>query len=239
VRTDLHTDRGPFVTAVFVAAMVLAAPRIGGAQGPAVRPDSTTSAPTETKVDPWYPEGSVRIRGKRYSLFVGATYTWFMNGNARARFGQGRWSPSFELYRPQRHGLSPLLEVNDTRMAAADSTARVFAVSAGVRYRPVDAEPSRWLALSVGLAAGPRVVRISGLERTTVVGVHAQVAVEVLRTARVTVRYDAVPTVHRTRLSTMSLGTALRLPPYGKGRPRRKLRDTSVAATCAGAACAR
>jgi len=192
-----------------------------------------------TKEDVWYPEGFVRIRGKRYSLFVGATYTWFMNGNSRARFGQGTWSPSFELYRPQRHGLSPLLELNDTRIAAADSTARVFAVSAGVRYRPVDAEPSRWLALSVGLAAGPRVVRISGLERTTVFGVHAQVGVEILRTARVTVRYDALPTVHRTRLSAMSLGTALRLPPYGKGRPRSEPRDTSVAATCAGAGCAR
>jgi hypothetical protein len=235
----MRTDRDPFVTMVFIIAFALTAPRVGGGQGPAVRPDSTALAPAVAGDDAWYPEGPVRIRGKRYSLFVGATYTWFMNGNSRARFGEGTWSPSFELYRPQRHGWSPLLELNDTRIASTDSTARVFAASAGVRYRPVDAEPSRWLALSVGLAAGPRVVRISGLERTTVFGIHAQVGVEILRTARVTVRYDAVPTVHRTRLSTMSLGTALRLPPYGKERPRREPRDTSVVATCARAGCAR
>jgi hypothetical protein len=235
----MRTDRDPFVTMMFIIALALTAPRVGAGQGPTVRPDSTAPAPAVAGDDAWYPEGPVRIRGKRYSLFVGVTYTWFMNVDSRARFGQGTWSPSFELYRPQRRGLSPLLEVNDTRVAASDSMARVFAVSAGIRYRPVDVASSRWLALSVGLAAGPRVVRISGLERTTVFGIHAQLGVEILRTARVTVRYDALPMVHRTRLSAMSLGTAIRLPPYGKGRPRSEPRDTSVVATCAGARCAR
>ncbi len=237
--TDMHTDRRPFITAVFVAALVLAAPQTGGGQGPAVRPDSTNATTAATKEDRWYPEGFVRIRGKRYSLFVGATYTWFMNGNSRSRFGQGTWSPSFELYRPQRRGYSPLFEINDTRIAADDSTARIFAVSAGIRYRPVDAEASRWFALSFGVTAGPRVARIAGFERTTVGGISAQVGVEILRTARVTARYDALPMVHGTRLSAMSLGTAVRLPPYGKGRSHSEPRDSSGAATCAGTGCAR
>lgn len=243
MRTDLRTDCDPLVIAVFVAALALAAPQSCRGQGPVVRPDSTNLPPTVTTDDGWYPEGLVRIRGKRYSLFVGATYTWFVNGASRARYGQGTWSPSFELYRPQHRGFSPLFELNGTRIASEDSTAHIFAASVGVRYRPVDAERSRWLMIHFGLAAGPRVARLSGLEQTTVSGVSAQVGLEVLRTARVTARYDALPTVHGARLSAISLGAAFRLPPYGGGRSpaesREKLRETSRAATCAGTGCAR
>lgn len=245
--TDLRTDRRPLITAVLVAALALAAPKVGGGQGPAVPQDSTNSAPAARTSDAWYPEGFIRIRGKRYSLFVGATYTWFVNGASRSRFGQGTWSPSFELYRPQHHGVSPLFELNGTRIASDDSSARIFAVSAGVRYRPVDADASRWLALAVGVAAGPRVARISGWERTTVPGVSAQLGLEVLRTARVTVRYDALPVVHGTRLSAISLDAAFRLPPYRRGSSRSEAtpgagtepRKTSRVATCAGTGCAR
>lgn len=239
MRTDMRTDRHPFVTAAFVVALSLAAPQSGDGQGPAARSDSTTPAPAVATEDVWYPEGFVRIRGKRYSLFVGATYTWFMHGESRARYGQGTWSPSFELYRPQRRGYSPLLELNDTRIASDDSTARVFAASVGIRYRPVDAERSRWLAFSIGVAGGPRVARISGRERTTVFGVSAQVGVELLRTARLTARYEALPTVHGAQLSTLSLGTAVRLPPYGGGGSRGESHHRSHAATCAGTGCAR
>lgn len=239
MRTDMRTDRHSLVTAAFVAALALAAPQAGIGQGPAARPDSTNATSAVTTGDGWYPEGFVRIRGKRYSLFVGATYTWFVNGTSRARFGQGTWSPSFELYRPQHHGFSPLFELNGTRIASEDSTARVFGASVGVRYRPVDAERSRWLVLSVALAAGPRVARISGLERTTLPGASAQVGLEVLRTARVTVRYDALPTVHGARLSAISLDAAFRLPPYGRRHARRVAQQTSSAATCAGTGCAR
>jgi len=239
VRTDPCTDRRPFITAVFVAALALAAPQAGIGQGPAARSDSTTPVPAVTKADAWYPEGFVRIRSKRYSLFVGATYTWFVNGESRSRFGQGTWSPSFELYRPQRHGFSPLLELNGTRIASDDSTARIFAVSVGVRYRPVDAERSRWFVLNAGIAVGPRVARISGLERITVGGVSTQVGLEVLRTARVTARYETLPTVHGVRLSTFSLGTAVRLPPYGGGGSRGESHGRSHAATCGGTGCAR
>ncbi len=237
--TDMRTDRHPFVTAAFVVALSLAAPQSGDGQGPAVRSDSTTPAPAARTKDAWYPEGSVRIRGKRYSFFVGANYTWFVNGASRSRFGQGTWSPSFELYRPQRHGFSPIIELNGTNIASGDSSARIFAASAGVRYRPADAEPSRWLVFSAGVAAGPRVARISGLERTTVPGVNAQIGLEVLRTARLTARYDALPTVHGTRLSAISLDAAFRLPPYGRRRARREAQQTSSDSTCAGTGCAR
>ena len=237
--TDMRMHRPPFVTAAFVAALALAAPQSGAGQGPEVRPDSTNSAPAATTEDGWYPEGLVRIRGKRYSLFVGATYTWFVNGESRSRFGQGTWSPSFELYRPQRRGYSPLLELNGTRIASGDSSARIFAVSVGVRYRPVDAERSRWFVLNAGVAVGPRVARVSGLERTTVGGVSAQVGVEILRTARMTARYEALPAAHGVHLSTLSLGTAVRLPPYRRGNSRDEVRDPSSAATCAGTGCAR
>lgn len=241
--TDMRTNRHPFVAAVFVAALALAAPQAGLGQGPASQPDSTNQPPAVRTDDGWYPEGFVRIRGKRYSLFVGATYTWFVNGASRSRFGQGTWSPSFELYRPQYHGFSPIFELNGTRIASEDSTARVFAASVGVRYRPVDAEQSRWLVLHVGLAAGPRVARVSGLEQTTVPGASAQVGLEVLRTARVTARYDALPVVHGARLSAISFNAAVRLPPYGGGRSpsasREKSRDEPRAATCASTGCAR
>ena len=237
--TDMRTNRHSLVTAVFVAALALAAPQIGLGQGPASQPDSTNQPPAVRTDDGWYPEGFVRIRGKRYSLFVGATYTWFVNGASRSRFGQGTWSPSFELYRPQRRGYSPLLELNGTRIASGDSTARIFAASVGVRYRPVDAERSRWFVLNAGVAVGPRVARVSGLERTTVGGVSAQVGVEILRTARVTARYEALPAVHGVHLSTLSLGTAVRLPPYRRGNSRNEVRDPSQAATCAGTGCAR
>lgn len=245
MRIDRCTNRPPLATAMLVAALALPAPQTGGAQGPEVRSDATTQALANTKPnasakeDTWYPEGFLRIRRKRYSLFVGATYTWFTSRSSRSRFGEGTWSPSFELYRPQRRGYSPLFELNGTRIASDDSTARVFAASVGVRYRPVDAERSRWLVLNVGIAAGPRVARISGREQTTVFGGSAQVGLEVLRTARVTIRYEALPTVHGMRLSTMSLGTALRLPPYGRGGLRDTSHHKSPVATCAGTGCTR
>lgn len=237
--TDMRTDRRPFITAMLVAAFSLASPTTCVGQGPAVPADSTTPAPATRTKDTWYPEGFVRIRGKRYSLFVGATYTWFVNGASRARFGQGTWSPSFELYRPQHHGFSPIIELNGTDIASDDSTARIFAVSAGLRYRHVDAEPSRWFVFSAALAAGPRFARISGFERTTMPGVSAQVGLEVLRTARVTARYDALPAVHGTRLSAISLDAAFRLPPYGRRRAHREAQQTASTATCAGTGCAR
>lgn len=220
MRTDMRTHRGPFVTMIFGMALALAAPQTGIGQGPAVRSDSTTPASTAKAEDAWYPEGPVQIRGKRYSFFVGATYTWFINGTSRSRYGQGQWSPSFELYRPQRHGYSPLVELNGTNIATSDSTARIFAVSVGIRYRPVDAERTRRFVLNAGLATGPRWARISGQEQTTVLGVSMQVGLEVLRIARVNLRYEALPAVHGARLSTMSLGTAVRLPPYGRGSSR-------------------
>lgn len=239
MQTSTRTDCDPFVTMVFVIALALAAPRTCGAQGPEVRPDSTTQAPAHTKPnasakdDTWYPEGFLRIRGKRYSLFAGASFTWFINGASRSRFGEGTWSPSFELYRPQRRGYSPLVELNSTRIASDDATARVFAASVGVRYRPVDAERSRPLVLSVGVGAGPRVARIAGREQATLFGATAQVGLEVLRTARVTLRYETLPTVHGARLSTRSLGTAIRLPPYGRGGSHVESRHRSPTATCA------
>ncbi|HEY3287488.1 MAG TPA: hypothetical protein VGJ96_10275 [Gemmatimonadaceae bacterium] len=236
---DVHRNRHSFVTTMCVAALALAVPQPGIGQGPATKSDSIVPAPATTTDDGWYPEGFVRIRGKRYSLLVGVTYTWFMDGAARVRFGQGTWSPSFELYRPQRRGYAPIFELNDSRIASADSTARIFAVSAGVRYRPVDAERSRALVLYVGVAAGPRVVRLSGFERTTVPGASVQLGVEVLRTARLTVRYEALPTVHRSRLSALTIGTALRLPPYGRRGSRTASRDQPHAATCAAVGCAR
>lgn len=239
MQTDMRTDRDPFVAVVFLIALALAAPRLGVGQGPAARPDSASPAPAAAKDDAWYPEGLVRIRGKRYSLFVGASYTWFTSPTSRSRFGEGIWSPSFELYRPQRRGYSPIFEFNDTRFATDDSSTRVLAASVGVRYRPVDAERSRWFVLNLGVAAGPRVARISGRERTTVFGTSVQVGLEVLRTARATMRYETLPPVHGTRLSTLSLGTAICLPPYGRRGLPVESQDMSPTATCAPPGCAR
>lgn len=245
MQTNKRTDRDPFVAMVFIIALAMAAPRVGVGQGPEVRSDSTNQAPTNTKPnasakeDTWYPEGFLRIRGKRYSFFAGASYTWYVNGASRSRFGQGKWSPSFELYRPQHRGYSPLFELNGSQFSSGDSTARVFAASVGVRYRPVDAERSRWLVLNMGIGAGPRVARISGRERTTIFGATAQVGLVVLRTARATIRYEALPMVHGVQLSTLSLGTAVRLPPYGRGGSRHESYGGSPAATCAAAGCAR
>ena len=219
MRTDMRADRRPLVAALFAVALALAAPCAGQESSPTPS-DSASPAPSAHPEDTWYPEGLVRIRGKRYSFFVGATYTSFMNANARGRFGQGTWSPTFELYRPQRHGYSPIVDVNGTQIAEADSSARIVAVSVGVRYRPVDADRARWVAFSAGVAVGPRFARISGLDRTTVGGVSVQVGLEVLRTARVTARYEALPTVHGVQLSTLSLGAAVRLWPHG-GRASR------------------
>lgn len=247
MRIDRCTDRPSLATALFIGALALAAPHTCGAQGPEVRSDSTNQAPASTKPkanasakeDTWYPEGFLRIRGKRYSFFAGASYSWYISGASRSRFGQGEWSPSFELYRPPRHGFSPIFELNGTETASGDSTARVLGASVGVRYRPMDAERSRWLVLSVGIAAGPRVARISGRQQTTLFGASAQVGLEVLRTARVTFRYELLPLVHGTRLSTMSLGTAVRLPPYGRHGSYVELQDRSPTATCAPTGCAR
>lgn len=245
MQTNKRTDRDPFVALVFIIALVLAAPRVGVGQGPEVHSDSANQAPTNrkpnasAKEDTWYPEGFVRIRGKRYSFFAGASYTRYVNGASRSRFGQGKWSPSFELYRPQHRGYSPLFELNGTSIDSDDSTARIFAASVGVRYRPVDAERSRRLVLSVGVAAGPRVARISGRQQTTVFGASAQVGIEVLRTARATLRYEALPMVHGVRLSTISLGTAVRLPPYGRHGSHVESQDSPPTATCAPNGCAR
>ena len=214
-----------------LAALALAAPSAMLSQDSTARADSPASAVGKSSEDRWYPEGFLRIRGKRYSLFVGATFTQFTNADSRTRFGAGTVSPTFELYRPQHGGFSPVLEFNDTRIESSDSLARVVAVSAGVRYRLVDAEPSRWLVPFVSIGAGPRWARVSGTERTAVFGAGIQVGVEVLRSVRLTTRYDALPGVFGHQLSAMAFGVAFRLPPYRRGNKQ--------SASCADAECAR
>lgn len=224
----------PILTASMLA---LTAPHSGSAQAPDVRNDTLIAPSVKPVDDQWYPEGLLRIRRKRYSIFLGATFTQFVNANARRRFGAGTLSPAVELYRPQHGGFSPVLEFNDTRIASDDATARIIAVTAGLRYRPVDAQPARWLVPYVSIGAGPRWVRTPGTARTTRFSGGSQVGLELVRTVRLTVRYDALPGVRGHQLSTMAFGIAGRLPPY-RAHARHAASDAS-AAPCAGTRCAR
>lgn len=194
--------------------------------------DSSAGARAGRRADCWYAEGSIRLRNKRYSLFTGATVTQFTSAAARSTYGWGSVSPVVELYRPQRRGLSPALEFSGTRIASDGRSAQVFAASVGVRYRPVDAERTRWIVPVASLTIGPRFARTSTDGRTTVGGAGASLGVEMLRTVRVAARYEGLAPVHGGHLSTIAFAAAVRLP-FPPRRARRELQGTPADAACA------
>jgi hypothetical protein len=194
--------------------------------------DSASRARAGRVPDCWYAEGSIRLRNKRYSLFTGATVTQFTSAAARAAYGWGSVSPVIELYRPQRRGVSPALEFSGTRIANEDQSAQVFAASVGVRYRPVDAERTKWMVPVASMTIGPRFARTSTAGRTTVGGAGVSLGVEMLRTVRIAARYEVLPPVHGGQLSTIAFAAAVRLP-FPHRRASREHQGTPTGAACA------
>jgi hypothetical protein len=236
-----HALAAPVVVGrVLLAAIAMALP---AASSPAVamppvvhfatwHADSSSRARAGRVADCWYAEGRFRLRSKRYSLFAGATVTQFTSASTRAVFGWGSVSPVIELYRPQRRGVSPALEFSGTRIANEAQSAQVFAASVGVRYRPVDAERTRWMVPIASMTFGPRFARTSTAGRTTVGGAGVSLGVEMRRTVRVAARYEVLPPVHGGRLSTIALAAAVRLP-FPPRRAARERQDPSTFTACA------
>jgi len=214
VPTDMRASPGVLTAAALAAVLLVAVSRGAAGQGPSVRPDTATSARRAGRSDCWYSEGAFRFRGQRYSFFVGASLTQFASAASRAAYGAGRLSPIFDIYRPRRRGLSPALEVNDLRIGKDAASARVVGVSVGVQHRPLDADPSRRFVPYYGVTVGPRFTRSSTSGRTTVGGLGTLLGIEIMRSVRLTMRYEALPAVFGERLSTVSFGAAFRLPPY-------------------------
>lgn len=218
MQTDLRPSTGIMRAFAVLALLVTAAPRGAAGQGPSMGPDTATEPRAKAGTDCWYAEGAFRFRGRRYSVFAGASVTQFTSAAARAAYGTSRLSPIIDIYRPRRRGLSPAFEVNDVRIGSDNATARVLGLSAGLLHRPLDAEPSRRFVPYYAVTVGPRFARTASSERTTVAGVGTLIGLELMRSVRLTVRHEALPAVFGRRLSTVSFGAAFRLPPY-RARP--------------------
>lgn len=208
-----------------LAMLALLSPRAGNAQATRAAADSAV-IPLGRWDDDWrYPEGWLRLGRKRFSIMAGATLTRFASSATRAGFGAGQLTPNIELYRPERRGLSPSLNLWGTSAASQAGRAGYFAATAGFRYQVVESDRRHGVVPFVGAAVGPYFTRTSASGRSTVLGANGSLGLEVLRTVRLVARYDFVPRVRGHDLSTMSLGFSVRVPPFVSRTTRLKMHD--------------
>lgn len=176
--------------------------------------------------DDWdFPEGRLRIAGRRFSLGLGASVSVFEDATARGQYGSHVVDPEITLYRPTRKGLTPDLGFVWVGLGRGDSAARYIAPTLGVRYAFVDGlERRRPLVPYASARLGPYFTRSSVEGSDTVLGVNASLGVEVSRRLSLEVRYDRVPCGKGPDLSTWSLTLIVPAPPWDSTAARAKMR---------------
>jgi hypothetical protein len=151
--------------------------------------------------DTVYPEGRVKVFGKRYSVFVGTGFYRPSSREARALFGSFNVKSAglasrvpFEvfLYRPKaRRG--PSLDFGflwKSLEAANGERVRVITPTAGLRAQLVN--PRRGIVPFVSLQVGPYFARTTNGTHLIYAGGNATVGFDIRRRAVVSARYDLV-----------------------------------------------
>jgi len=197
------------------------------AQAPPPAPADTPAIPAgEWDDDWWYPEGSIRLFGQRFSLMVGSTVTRFTSAAARSEFGTPNVDPSIDLYRPEvGAGLSADFDFLWTGITRTGKRAGFIAPTIGVRYAPLASTRDHWLVPFVGVHAGPYFASTSTSGNATVVGANASFGVDIARRLSLRARYDWLRSVRGHDLSTMGLDITIRIPPFASQRARPKMHD--------------
>jgi pimeloyl-ACP methyl ester carboxylesterase len=182
--------------------------------------------PLESWDDDWdHPEGRLRIRGQRFSLFLGASSAVFQDASARAQFGSHVLDPEISLYRPTRKGFTPDFGFVWVGLGRGDRAARYIAPTLGARYGFVNGlERRRALVPFASARLGPYFTRTSEEGSDTVLGANVSLGVEASRRLGLEVRYDRVPRGRGPDLSTWSFTLTVRVPSWDSPEGRAKMR---------------
>ena len=158
-----------------------------------------------------YPEGKIKLFGKRYSLAVRLGFAELSNSGTKDVFGGGSLSPGVSLFRPIfKEGASFDYDLAWHRYKEDGNKAMAIGATAGMKYIFVDPVEEK-IVPYFKIHAGPYWTKTTGNESEIVAGANASLGVEINDRVTFSVRYDWIDERNGFDLSRWSVGVGVKV----------------------------
>ncbi|MCD6118215.1 hypothetical protein J7K50_00045 [bacterium] len=161
--------------------------------------------------DGQYPEGKIKIFGKRFSIALGLGYGRPTDTTFGDTFGKGGIGFGLGLFRPEmKDGLRWDPDFKFQHYKEDDRSAVIIGATGGIHYNFVDPK-ARPTVPFFELHGGPYYVNTTGGSSAIALGGNAVLGVEVNNRITFTVRYDLVEQVNDFDPSSWSINVSIKV----------------------------
>lgn len=158
-----------------------------------------------------YPEGKIKLFGKRYSLALSASYGDPLSSIFKDEFGDSGFGFGVRLFRPEmEEGWKFFPSTTFKYYEEEDNEAVIIGLGAGAKYIFVDPKVESFVPY-FSVHAGPYYVNLTDYKSDIVAGGGASLGIELNDTVRFSVNYDLIDEVNGFDPSMWSAGIVVKV----------------------------